>query len=138
MIQTAIVKRILSSGQAEVSLMRQMECGLSCKSCEGCPQKPKDELLALADNAVGAAVGDVVTVKPNRCGTSGAVLLVWLLPCIGLILGYILAGLLGSSEGICIAAAFGGLAVGFVPAVIANRIAAGKNGPEFTIVSLGR
>lgn len=118
--------------------MRQMECGLSCKSCEGCPQKPKDELLALAENAVGAAVGDVVTVKPNGCGTSGAALLVWLLPCMGLIFGYMLAELFGGSEGICLTAAFGGLTVGFVPAVIANRIAAGKNGPEFTIVSLGR
>lgn len=118
--------------------MRQMECGLGCKSCEGCPRKPKDELLALADNAAGAAAGDAVTVRPNGFGASGAELLVWLLPCLGLIVGYVLAGLFGSSEGICIAAAFGGLAVGFVPAVCVNRAAAGKNKSEFTIVSLGR
>lgn len=135
MVQTAIVKRILPSGQAEISLMRQMECGLNCKSCEGCPQRPKDDLRAFADNPVGAVAGDVVTVRPNG---SGAAVLVWLLPCAGLFLGYAVTRLLGSSEGLCIASAFAGLVVGFLPAVLVNRAAAEQNQPEFTIVSLGR
>ena len=138
MIQTAIVKRILASGRAEVSLLRQMECGLGCKSCEGCPQKPKDELVAIADNGIGAAVGDVVTVQPNHRGASAAAALVWLLPCIGLMLGYIAAALFACSEGVCIASAVFGLALGFLPAVLVNRAATRTNLPEFTIVSLGR
>lgn len=138
MMQTAVVKRILSAGIAEVSLMRQMECGLTCTNCEACPQKPTRELLALAENCVGANVGDLVQVRPNSRSASGAAVLVWVLPCVGLIAGYILAELLGGSEGICIAAAFGGLVAGFLPAVLVNRAAAGKNKPEFTIVSLGR
>lgn len=138
MTQTAVVTRILPSGEAEVSLMRQMECGLSCKSCEGCPQKPTDELLALADNPVGAAVGDVVTVRPNTGGAIGAAALIYLLPCVGLIGGYLLADLFACAQGVCILSAFIGLAVCFVPAAIVNRIATRTNVPEFTIVSLGR
>ena len=48
MSQNAIVKKVVHPGVVEVSLMRQMECGLSCSSCEGCPQRPKEEILALA------------------------------------------------------------------------------------------
>ena len=50
MSQNAIVKKVVHPGVVEVSLMRQMECGLSCSSCEGCPQRPKEEILALAEN----------------------------------------------------------------------------------------
>ena len=48
MSQNAIVKKVVHPGVVEVSLMRQMECGLSCSSCEGCPQRRKEEILALA------------------------------------------------------------------------------------------
>ena len=34
MSQNAIVKKVVHPGVVEVSLMRQMECGLSCSSCE--------------------------------------------------------------------------------------------------------
>lgn len=138
MTQTAVVKRILSAEIAEISLMRQMECGLNCKSCEGCPQKPADELLALAENPVGADVGDVVTVRPNTGGAVGAAALVWLLPCLSLVLGYLVAEWLGASQGIGIVSAFAGLAAGFLPAVLVNRAAVKRNQPEFSIVSRGR
>ncbi len=53
MSQNAIVKKVVHPGVVEVSLMRQMECGLSCSSCEGCPQRPKEEILALASDPQG-------------------------------------------------------------------------------------
>ncbi len=135
MLQTAVVKRILSADLAEVSLMRQTQCGLDCTSCDGCRQKPGQELLALADNRLGASVGDVVSVQPSH---SWAAFLVWLLPCVGLFGGYGLAGMLVASQGVCILAAFVGLTAGFLPAVLVNRAASKRNRPEFTIVSLGR
>lgn len=138
MEQTAIVKRVFPSGVAEVSLLRRTECGLNCKSCEGCPQRPKEELLALADNAAGVQIGDVVTVRPNTGGTVGAAVLVCLLPCIGLVLGYGLGEGLDLSQGLCILTAFAGLVAGFLPAVLVNRAVARANKPEFSIVSLGR
>lgn len=134
MVQTAVVKRIASPGVAEVSLMRQMECGLSCKSCEGCPQKPKDEILALADNTVDAAVGDVVEVESNSGSAIGIAALVYLVPCVGLALGYLLGVWLGLGEGLCVLLAFAGLLVGFAPALLLDRAIIKQDKPEFTIL----
>ena len=48
MVQSAIVKKQIKEGVVEVSLLRQVECGLSCGgNCAGCMQKPQGELLAL-------------------------------------------------------------------------------------------
>lgn len=134
MVQTAIVKRIVSSGLAEISLMRQLECGLSCKSCEGCPQKPKDEILALADNPVGAVAGEVVEVEANSGSAIGIAALVYLVPCIGLVLGYLLGSWLGFGEGLCVLLSFAGLFVGFAPALLLNRALVKRDRPEFTIL----
>ena len=136
MEQKAVVKRILSAQTAQVSLMRQLECGLSCKSCEGCPQKPKDEILSTAENLVGAAVGDVVRVQSNSGSAIGIAALVYLVPCIMLVLGYLLGAYLGLGEGGCVTAAFAGLLVGFAPAVLLDRAIARRGKPEFTIVAI--
>ena len=136
MIQTAVVKRIVSSAVAEVSLMRQLECGLSCKSCEGCPQKPTDEILALAENPVGARLGDVVEVQFNSGSSIGIAALVYLVPCVFLILGYLLGAWLGLGEGLCVLMAFAGVFVGFIPALILNRAILRKGTPEFTILRI--
>lgn len=135
MVQKAIVKRIVSPGIAEVSLMRQLECGLSCKSCEGCPQKPKDEILALADNAGDVAVGDVVDVESNAGSAISIAALVYLLPCVTLILGYVVGAAFTDSEPLCLAAAFAGLLLGFAPAVLLNRKLARSAKAEFTILT---
>lgn len=134
MIQTAVVKRILSSGTAEISLMRQLECGLSCKSCEGCPQKPKDEVLAVAENSAGAKPGDVVEVQSNSGNAIGIAALVYLVPCVFLVLGYLLGSGLGFGEGLCVLIAFAGLFIGFVPALLLNRAIVRGGKPEFTIL----
>lgn len=136
MVQTAVVKRVISEYVAEVSLMRQLECGLSCKSCEGCPQKPKDEILVLADNGVGASVGDVVEVESNSGSAIGIAALVYLVPCVFLVLGYLLGAWLGFGEGLCVLAAFVGLFVGFVPALLLNRAIAKRDKPEFTVLRI--
>ena len=65
MVQNAIVKKIVGDGVAEVSLLRQMECGLHCDgACAGCSAKPPQEILALASNSIGARPGDFVEVEP--------------------------------------------------------------------------
>ena len=116
--------------------MRQLECGLSCKSCEGCPQKPKDEILALAENVPGAVVGDVVEVESNSGSAIGIAALVYLVPCLFLILGYLLGAWLGLGEGLCVMLAFFSLFVGFVPALLLNRAIVKRDKPEFTILRI--
>lgn len=136
MVQTAVVKRIISEHVAEVSLMRQLECGLSCKSCEGCPQKPKDEILARAENTAGACAGDVVEVESNSGSAIGIAALVYLVPCAFLVLGYLLGAWMGFGEGLCVLAAFAGLFLGFVPALLLNRTIVKRGKPEFTILRI--
>ena len=122
MVQNAIVKKIVREGVAEVSLLRQMECGLHCDgACAGCSAKPPQEILALATNGIGAKPGDFVAV--------------FLLPCVGLGVGYALGtNLLHLSELTAMVTALLGLAAGFIPAFLMNRAITRSAAPEFAIL----
>lgn len=136
MVQNAIVKRIVSENIAEVSLLRQMECGLHCDgACEGCGQKPPEDILAMANNDIGAKPGDIVEVEPASGHNISASVIVFLLPCIGLGVGYGLGqALLHLSELAAMGTAFLGLVVGFLPAYLLNRAMTRNQAPEFTIL----
>ena len=136
MVQNAIVKRIVSDGVAEVSLLRQMECGLHCDgACEGCGQKPTEDILAMANNEIGAKPGDIVEVEPASGHNISASVIVFLLPCIGLGAGYVLGqALLNLSELAAMGTAFLGLVVGFLPAYLLNRSMTRSQAPEFNIL----
>ena len=136
MVQNAIVKKIIREGVAEVSLLRQMECGLHCDgACAGCSAKPPQEILALASNGIGAKPGDFVEVEPASGGNYSTSVAVFLLPCVGLGLGYGLGmGVFHLSEITALATAFLGLAAGFVPALLMDRAITRRNAPEFAIL----
>ena len=136
MVQNAIVKKIVREGVAEVSLLRQMECGLHCDgACAGCSAKPPQEILALASNAIGAKPGDFVEVEPASGHNYSASVIVFLLPCVGLGLGYALGlYLLHLGEVASMLTALLGLAAGFVPAFLLNRSIARSAAPEFAIL----
>ena len=136
MVQNAIVKKIVGEGVAEVSLLRQMECGLHCDgACAGCSAKPPQEILALAANSIGAKPGDFVEVEPADGHNISPSVAVFLLPCVGLGLGYALGtNLLHLSELAAMATAALGLAAGFVPALLMDRAIARSKAPEFSIL----
>ena len=135
MSQNAIVKKVVHPGVVEVSLMRQMECGLSCSSCEGCPQRPKEEILALASDPLGAKPGDHVEVEPTVGHNIGTSVLVFLLPCVGLGAGYVVGqSVLHLGDVSALLTALVGLAVGFIPAFLLNRAMAHSKAPEFRIL----
>ena len=136
MIQNAIVKQIIRDGVVQVSLLRQMECGLHCDgACEGCSQKPKEEILALASNPVGAKQGDVVEVTPADGRNISTSVIVFLRPCVGLGAGYVLGqSLLGLGDMAAMATAAAGLVVGFLPAILLNRAMTRSQKPEFQIL----
>lgn len=136
MIQNAIVKEVVKEGVVRVSLLRQMECGLHCDgACEGCVQKPKEEILALAADSLGAKPGDFVEVEPYIGGNISISVIVFLLPCIGLALGYVLGQvLLGLGEVAALLTALVGLIVGFVPAFLLNRAISQSVNPEFRVL----
>ena len=136
MVQNAIVKRIVQEGVVEVSLLRQMECGLHCDgACAGCTAKPPQEILALASNGIGARPGDFVEVEPAGGHGYSALAAVFVLPCVGMGLGYVLGmNVLRLSELTALLTALLGLAVGFVPAFLMNRAITRRNAPEFAIL----
>ena len=136
MVQNAIVKKIVRDGVAEVSLLRQMECGLHCDgACAGCSAKPPQEILALASNGIDARPGDFVEVEPASGHNYSASVIVFLLPCVGLGLGYALGlYLLHLGEVASMLTALLGLAAGFVPAFLLNRSIARSAAPEFAIL----
>ena len=136
MVQNAIVKKIVGEGVAEVSLLRQMECGLHCDgACAGCSAKPPQEILALASNAVGAEPGDFVEVEPAGGRNISTSVAVFLLPCVGLGAGYALGMyVLGLNDLTSMLTAALGLAAGFLPAVLMDRAIARSRAPEFAIL----
>ena len=136
MVQNAIVKKIVRDGVAEVSLLRQMECGLHCDgACAGCTAKPPQEILALATNPIGAAPGDLVEVEPSVGHNIGTSVVVFLLPCVGLGVGYVLGqALLNLGDLAAMGTAVLGLVAGFVPAFLLNRAMTRSTAPEFSIL----
>ena len=136
MIQNAVVKRVIKENVVEVSLLRQLECGLHCDgACAGCSQKPKEEILALARNEIGAKVGDFVEVEPSSGHNLAISVIVFLLPCIALALGYLFGQVffhLGQVA--ALGTAVLGLALGFVPAFLLNRSIQNNPEPEFTLL----
>lgn len=136
MVQNAIVKRLIKENVVEVSLLRQMECGLHCDgACEGCGQKPKDDILAFASDSIGSQPGDIVEVEPSSGHNLSTSVIVFLLPCIGLGTGYVLGqSLLGLGDLAALGTAFLGIVVGFIPAYLVNRAIANSQAPEFRIL----
>ncbi|MBM6680659.1 SoxR reducing system RseC family protein [Pseudoflavonifractor capillosus] len=135
MVQSAIVKKQIKEGVVEVSLLRQVECGLSCSgNCAGCMQKPQGELLALASDPIGTKPGERVEVEPSAGHSIGLSALVFGVPCIFLALGYLAGMALGLGEGASVGTAAVGLLVGFLPAVWVNRRITRSQKPEFVIL----
>lgn len=138
MVQNAIVKKQMGEGIVQVSLLRQMECGLHCDgACAGCGQKPKEEILALASDPLGVVPGSVVEVEPVDGHNISTSVVVFLLPCVGLGIGYILGqSLLHLGELAAMGPALLGLALGFVPAFLMNRAITRSKAPEFRVLKL--
>lgn len=136
MVQNAVVKKVVKEGVVEVSLMRQLECGLHCDgACAGCTQKPTDEILALASDTLGTKPGDVVEVEPFNGRNISISLIVFLVPCIALVLGYIFGqSVLHLGEGAALGTAALGLVLGFVPAFLMNRAIMNSDAPEFRVL----
>ena len=135
MVQSAIVKKQIKEGVVEVSLLRQVECGLSCGgNCAGCMQKPQGELLALASDPIGTKPGERVEVEPSVGHSIGLSVLVFAIPCVFLVLGYLAGMALGLGEGASVGTAAVGLLVGFLPAVWVNRWIPRRQKPEFVIL----
>lgn len=134
MSQNAIIKRIITDNVAEVQLLRQMDCK-NCDNCGSCSQKPGTEMLAKASNAIGAQVGDTVVVESVVGSSIGIAVIVYVIPCIFLMLGFFMGQAMGLGEVASVGVGALGILVGFIPALVLNRIITKSKKPEMVILS---
>ena len=131
MTQIATVEKILRRGMAEISVPRKSACGHDCESCAGCGMTGSST-RAEAVNAIGAQVGQKVVVESSNKRLYGVMLLVYAVPIVFFLLGYVVSGNL-PSEGARYAIAIAAFCLGIVPAILYDRKVKRMGGMVFTI-----
>lgn len=116
-------------GSARVLILRQSACSGDCHKCAGCGAV-EQKLLLEAHNPIGAGVGELVTVSTRSGPVLAAAAVLYLMPVMLFLAGY-LAGLCLWQRGGLPGAA--GFLLGLVLAVLYDRRVAGKKKTEYTI-----
>ena len=133
MEQTARVNRILEDGTAEVVQVQESGCAGDCHQCGGCGASHKPMTL-LADNPVGARIGDWVTLEARPGAMLKAAAALYVLPLVLFIAGFLLGEHLwqmGVLVSLC------GLMAGLVLAKLIDRQMS-KKGNVYTITGLAK
>ncbi len=94
MFQSGIVKKT-SGKNADVEITRSSACAENCASCGLCPGKTA---VVTAANDVGAAAGDTVVIDMADSKVLGAAFLVYIVPVITLIAGYLIGEAISGKE----------------------------------------
>lgn len=136
MTQTAQVKQVLSSGVAQVAVVRQGACSHDCGKCGGCSTAAMPTVTAWADNPLGAREGEVVTVETANAQLLGVMAFVYLVPMIFLIAGYAVAQSFGLTTGLCILVGAACFALSLVLILVLDRYLKRTKTLQFKIVSV--
>ncbi len=102
MQSTGVVNRI-NGLEAVVLIKRESACGDNCAGCGGCSAGALREVLA--ENSLGADIGDVVIIEMNTGKVINAAIFVYIVPLLLLFLGYFIFFNLFKTE---LTAIFGG------------------------------
>ena len=89
MEQSVRVKRLLPDGMAEVIRVRESACSGDCHKCSGCGAAQQN-LLLTARNPIGAQPGDMVVVSSETKTVLKAAAVLYMLPLVLFIVGYLL------------------------------------------------
>ena len=129
MEQIVRVKRVLNDGRAEVLHVRESACSGDCHKCSGCGAA-KEAIVLMADNPIGAAVGDFVKISAETGPVLRAAAVLYMMPLVLFFLGYALGAAAWGRGGLV-----GGLAIllGIALAVVYDRRVAAKNKTVYTI-----
>ncbi|MDD6189826.1 MAG: SoxR reducing system RseC family protein [Clostridiales bacterium] len=135
MTQSAIVKRILGDGCAEVHVERISACGKSCASCGGsCSEK--NIISVRAVNLVRAKPGDRVVIESATSGVLGAAMLVYFVPILFFFSAYVISALLKLPEAARIVISVAAFMLGAACVYVINRYVRKDKPMEYTIVSV--
>lgn len=128
MEQNAKVRAVHENGTAQVVVVRESACSGDCHKCSGCGAA-KETLVFEAVNAIGAQPGEVVVIRSESGPVLTGAAVLYLVPMVTFFAGYLLGEQwdLGALMG-CI-----GFILGFLPAVLYDRLVAGKKKTVYTI-----
>ena len=139
MRQTAQVIRTVAPGYAEVKVRRTSACASAhnCGSCDHCSMmEHAPEIVVVAENPQQAQVGDTVTVETANSTVMSAALILYILPFVLFIAGYLLGGALQLTEGPAVALGGAGFALGLLCAVALDRYRRDHKPVVFRIVGI--
>lgn len=134
MTNQGIVTRLLPNSMAEVAVTRSTACGGNCGSCEAC--RFQNELKTLARNSLGATPGQKVTIETKSSVIFGAAMLVYIMPLVFFVFGYVISAVLGAGEGICVLVSFVFLIISAFILVISQRKKQSGKDFEFEIIEI--
>lgn len=111
MRQKALVLKTFPDNTAELSVRRQSACGGNCSGCQGCDLR-QNVITVTAENAAAARAGQMVTVETKTRLIFRYAVIVYIIPVLLLVIGYVAGMMLGLSEALCILIGFGLLLAG--------------------------
>ena len=135
MTQIATVERIIDRDHAVISVPRKSACGHDCEECAGCGVSGA-AVHAKALNTVGANVGQKVVVHSDTKKMLRIVTLVYFLPVVLFLAGYLVPALMGAGVALQYGLAGLGFFAGIAGAIGYDRYLRRRGGLSFTIVRL--
>lgn len=124
MEQKVKIRRVFPDGTAEVVHIRESACSGDCHKCSGCGAA-KESITLTARNTIGAGPGEVVIVKSDSAPVLRGAVVLYILPLVLFILGYLLTA---SGWGGCL-----GFVIGIVAVIVYDRKVAKKEETVYTI-----
>ena len=134
MTQDAVVTKVFPNGMAEVVVARGTACGSNCGNCESCVFQ--NEIKAFAKNSVHAKTGEKVVIESLSSRIFGAAFIVYIVPMLVFVIGYIIAASCGLSEGMSVLCSFIAFCAAVAVIVVYQRRSKRKNPIKFEIVKL--
>ena len=120
------------NGTAQVACLRQSACSGDCHKCSGCGAV-EQTMIFTAQNPIGAKPGDMVTVESATGPVLQAAAMLYLLPLVLFIAGYLI-GMQWGLGGLVGALAF---VLSIVLVVVYDRLVMKKKNTVYTIVGYG-
>lgn len=136
MIQKAVVKRLLDDNNVEIEVQRQSACSGDCNKCGGCAT-PTEFVQAIAQNPVGACVGEIVTVEGSSKVIMQFAAIVYMLPLVLFFVGYGICAGLALATWLCTLAGVAGFLIGIAHAMWHNHREKKNGGFVFEIIKRG-
>lgn len=135
MTQVATVEKILRDGYVQISVPRKSACGHDCEECAGCGVSGAS-VYARASNPIGAQPGQKVVVESSTKKMLRIVVLVYLIPVVLFLAGYVITSMLTASVAAQYTVAGAGFVLGIVFAIFYDRWLRARGGLSFNIVRL--